>query len=121
MVPIEYKSEFEELLVPLETMILVVYNEHIRYSIFKLYKDHGTDISISTTAISAQQELINNGTKTILLQLSKIYIKSLLRFFSHDGLTLYIISNLKTYINNDLNSKLENSQNKSSAKLSLMD
>lgn len=106
------KDKFEEMLSPLETVVVLVYTEEVKPCMLQLYNDYQSDIFKSTTAAQSINECLGQGSKKVLEFLSRKYIKSLLEYFSTDGLSTFIFASLKQLSEKDLSGSGDDDKSK---------
>lgn len=91
-------SSFEELLVPLDILIMTVFHEFVVPELLVLINSHKEDIISSPTAKAGTEDILISNSKHVIKLINKNYRKKILEYYNTDGLSLYVISNLKRNI-----------------------
>ncbi|MEO5348922.1 MAG: hypothetical protein H7836_04675 [Magnetococcus sp. YQC-3] len=99
---------------PLVDQLEIIFKLEIKPELFVLVSKYGTTTLIQKNSKLEFSKLIKEGLKKTLINLSKNYIeKLLLKYFSEEGLTMFISNTLidlsKVVINNEL-TKLRETQ-----------
>jgi len=108
----EQLSEFDQIIQPLDIMINLIYHQSITPQISKLIKLYGLDTLKNQNSLNNINEIVKSNIETILMNLSKTYLKKLRCVYSNDGVVYYIFSTLYSLFTQNIELTLSNSHTK---------
>lgn len=104
--PFEPMDPFEILMSPMDSVITMVFINSLRTRVLNIFVNY-KDASLSNpNAVEEILQIVRDGTKDCLLQISKKYMKNILEYLSNDGLVLYISTHVKQLVENELRTQM---------------